>query len=55
MKKVDTKQVLMAITGFLVTWQATNFDLDYRAVLSSLIASGLAGAAPKKKAKEPTA
>lgn len=49
MKKVDTKQVLMALTGFLVTWQATNFDLDYRAILSSLVASGLAGAAPKKK------
>jgi len=51
MKKIDSKQVLMALTGFLVTWQATNFDLDYRAVLSSLVASGLAGAAPKKKAK----
>lgn len=50
MKKLDTKQILMAITGFLVTWQATNFDLDYRAILSSLVASGLAGASPKKKA-----
>lgn len=55
MKKIDSKQVLMALTGFLVTWQATNFDLDYRAILSSLIASGLAGAAPKKKAKAPVA
>lgn len=55
MKKVDSKQLLMALTGFLVTWQATNFDLDYRAVLSSLVASGLAGAAPKKKAKAPVA
>jgi hypothetical protein len=55
MKKLDTKQVLMGITGFLVTWQATNFDLDYRAILSSLVASGLAGAAPKKKAKKPVA
>lgn len=51
MKKLDTKQILMALTGFLVTWQATNFDLDYRAILSSLVASGLAGASPKKKAK----
>lgn len=50
-KKLNSRQVLMAITGFLVTWQATNFDLDYRAVLSSIIASGLAGASPKK-AKE---
>jgi len=49
MKKIDAKQVLMAITGFLVTWQATNFELDYRAVLSSVVASGLAGAGTKKK------
>jgi hypothetical protein len=46
--KVSSKQILMAITGFLVTWQATNFDLDYRAMLSSVIACGLAGAAPKQ-------
>jgi hypothetical protein len=52
MKKIDSKQVLMVLTGFLVTWQATNFDFDYRAVLSSLVASGLAGANPKKKTKK---
>lgn len=50
MNKINTKQILMAVTGFLVTWQATNFDLDYRAVLSSIIASGLAGAGNKKVA-----
>jgi len=50
-KNLNSRQVLLAVTGFLVTWQATNFDLDYRAVLSSIIASGLAGASPKK-AKE---
>jgi len=50
-KNLNSRQVLLAITGFLVTWQATNFDLDYRAVLSSIIASGLAGTSPKK-AKE---
>ena len=55
MKKLNIKQVFMAITGFLVTWQATNFDLDYRAILSSIIASGLAGAAPKKKENAPVA
>lgn len=55
MKNINTKQVLMAITGFLVTWQATNFDLDYRAVLSSIIASGLAGAGNKKVAKKKAA
>lgn len=51
MKKIDSKQVLIAALGFLVTWQATNFDLDYRAILSSIVACGLAGANPKKKAK----
>lgn len=49
MKKIELKQILMALTGFLVTWQATNFELDYRAILSSVVASGLAGASPKKK------
>ncbi len=50
MKKIDSKQVLMALTGFLVTWQATGFDLDYRSILSAVLASGLAGANGKKKA-----
>lgn len=49
MKKIDSKQVLMALTGFLVTWQATGFDLDYRSILSAVLASGLAGANGKKK------
>jgi hypothetical protein len=49
MKKIELKQALMALTGFLVTWQATNFELDYRAILSSVVASGLAGAGTKKK------
>jgi len=43
----------LAIMGLLVTWQATNFALNYRAILSSIIASGLAGASIKPK--EPTA
>ena len=51
MKKIDTKQIMMGVLGFLVTWQATNFDLDYRAILSSIVACGLAGANPKKKIK----
>jgi len=42
----------MGLMGLLVTWQATNFALNYRAVLSSIIASGLAGASIKSK--EPT-
>ena len=38
----------MALTGLLITWQATNFSLNYRAILSSVIASGLAGASTHK-------
>jgi hypothetical protein len=49
--KINQKQVMFALTGFLVTWQATGFDLDYRSILSSIIASGVAGASPKKTIK----
>jgi len=51
MKNLNYKQITMAITGLLVTWQATNFSLNYRAVLSAVIASGLAGAPVTKKSK----
>lgn len=47
--KVTQKQVLWGLTSFLVTWQATNFDLDYRSVLSSIVTLLLAGGNPKKK------
>jgi hypothetical protein len=48
--KLNYKAVSMAVTGLLVTWQATNFSLNYRAILSAVIASGLAGANTTKKA-----
>lgn len=47
--KLTQKQVLWGLTSFLVTWQATNFDLDYRSVLSSIVTLLLAGGNPKKK------
>ena len=50
MKNLNYKQITMAITGLLVTWQATNFSLNYRAVLGSIVASGLAGASTTTKA-----
>ena len=50
MKSINYKAVTMAVTGLLVTWQATNFSLNYRAVLGAVIASGLAGANTSKKA-----
>ena len=42
------RQLGLAFIGFLVTWQATNFALDYRAVLSSVVSFALGGASPKK-------
>ena len=53
MNKVNLHHIAMGLLGLLVTWQATNFSLNYRAILSSVIASGLAGASIKSK--EPTA
>lgn len=49
--KLDTKQIMMGLTGFLVCWQATNFELDYRSVLSAIVAAGLSGANGKKTDK----
>lgn len=49
--KLDSKQIMMGITGFLVCWQATNFDLDYRSMLSAIIAAGLSGSNGKKVKK----
>ena len=54
MKNVNYKQASMVIIGLLVTWQATNFSLNYRAILSSIIASGLAGANTAPKAQSQT-
>jgi hypothetical protein len=36
------KSVVFALIAFLAAWQATEFDLDYRAILGALIA-GLMG------------
>jgi hypothetical protein len=50
MNNVLVRQIAMGVVGFLVTWQATNFALDYRAVLSSIVSFALGGASPKKTA-----
>jgi hypothetical protein len=47
--KLTSKQIAMALTGFLVTWQATNFDLNYRVMLSSAVSLLLAGGNPTPK------
>ena len=48
MKQNLVRQLGLALIGFLVTWQATNFAVDYRAVLSSVVSFALGGASPKK-------
>lgn len=50
MNNALVRQIAMGVVGFLVTWQATNFALDYRAVLSSIVSFALGGASPKKTA-----
>ena len=50
MNQALVRQISMGAIGFLVTWQATNFALDYRAVLSSIVSFALGGASPKKTA-----
>jgi hypothetical protein len=50
MNNALVRQIGMGVVGFLVTWQATNFALDYRAVLSSIVSFALGGASPKKTA-----
>lgn len=46
--KLTSKQLMFGATGFLVTWQATNFALDYKVILSCVISLLLAGGDPQK-------
>lgn len=39
----------LALGAFLAAWSATNFEPDYRAVLSALLAGVFGYATPKKK------
>ena len=51
MKQLDYKKALKAAGTFLVVWQAVDFSLDYKKVLSAFIAAGFAGTNTKAKAK----
>lgn len=42
------KPYLYALLAFLAAWQGTEFALDYRAVLGSIVAAGLGYSSPKK-------
>ena len=39
---------ILAAGAFLAAWSATNFDLDYRAVLWSVLSGVFGYASPKK-------
>ena len=43
----NLKPVAFAVVAFLAAWQGTNFALDYRAVLGSIVAAALGYASPK--------
>ena len=45
------KQALFAAGAFLAAWQATDFSLDYRAVLGALTAATLGAMNPNKTRK----
>jgi Na+/H+ antiporter NhaD/arsenite permease-like protein len=47
--KNELKAALFGLTSFLAAWQATNFDLDYRALLGALTCATLGYVSPKKK------
>jgi len=46
--KLTSKQIMFGATGFLVTWQATNFALDYKVILSCVVSLLIAGGNPTK-------
>lgn len=45
----NVKAGLFGLAAFLAAWQATNFDLDYRAVLGAVTCAILGYVSPKKK------
>ena len=45
------KQALFAVGAFLAAWQATDFSLDYRAILGALTAATLGAMNPDKTDK----
>ena len=41
-----SKATTYALIGFLAAWQATEFSLDYRAILGALVAGRMGGLSP---------
>jgi hypothetical protein len=40
--------LVTAAVALLAAWQATNFALDYRAILGAVVAAGAGWASPRK-------
>jgi len=45
------KAALMGAIAFLAAWQATDFALDYRAVLGAVVAASMGAMNPNAKTK----
>lgn len=45
------KSALMGLIAFLAAWQATDFALDYRAVLGAVVAASMGAMNPNAKTK----
>ena len=43
----NIKPAAFAVMAFLAAWQGTDFALDYRSVLGSIVAAALGYASPK--------
>ena len=52
LKHIDTpthiRGILLSLVGFLAAWQATDFALDYRAILGAAVAALVGYANPAK-------
>ena len=51
MKNLNHKAALMGLIAFLAAWQATDFALDYRAVLGAIVAASMGAMNPNAKTK----
>lgn len=51
MQSFNYKQLSLAAIAFLAAWQATDFALDYRAVLGAVVAASMGAMNPSVKTK----
>lgn len=51
LQSFNHKQFSLAAIAFLAAWQATDFALDYRAVLGAVVAASMGAMNPNAKTK----